>query len=187
MALLSEGADAARLPLVDRDQASLTVRALYPDGRDASNITKALAASPDTFAAMAPFLSQVMNPTTVDLATKEVVVLRVSALNRCAYCVPTHQVAASRAGLPPEVVAALASTDPPDGRLEPAHRALARWCDRIVTDAGAVDDTLLAEMRAHFADHEIVDLTVLAGAITTLNYLASAAALPLDPGTVAAL
>ena len=97
MAVLSgsDGSVEARLPVVGPDQAALTVRAMYADG-DPSNITKVLAGSPDTLAAMAPFLAQVMNPTTLDLAIKEVVVLRVSVLNRCAYCVPTHQAAARR-------------------------------------------------------------------------------------------
>jgi uncharacterized peroxidase-related enzyme len=192
VAVLSDGAGngdrparPARLPLVQRDQAPLTIRALYAD-RDPSNITKALAGSPDTLAAMAPFLAQVMNPTTLDLATKEVVVLRVSALNGCAYCVPTHEIAARRAGLSAAAVAALASADPPDERLPSRERTLARYCDQVVLTAGGVGDALLAEMREHFEDHEIVELTVLAGAITTLNYVASVAGLPLDPGTLAA-
>jgi len=188
MALLNDRPDAlvaARLPLVDREQAPLTVRDLYPSDRDASNITKTLAGSPDTLGALAPFLAQVMNPTTLDLATKEVVVLRVSAVNRCAYCVPTHELAARRAGLSPRAVAALASPQPPAAALEGAHRVLARYCDQLVADAGSVDDALLAELRGHFEDHEIVELTVLAGAITMLNYVAGVAAPPLDPWTVA--
>ena len=175
-----------RLPLVDRDQAALTIRRLYPQDADASNITKALAGSPDTLAAMAPFLGQVMNPSTIDLATKEVVVLRVSALNRCEYCVPTHEVVASRSGLSDDAVAVLASADAPDDRLEPRHRVLAEYCDRVVRDANEVDDHLLSRLREHFDDHEIVELTVQAGAITTLNYVASVARLPLDATTLAA-
>lgn len=175
-----------RLPVVERDQAGLLVRRLYPEVGEASNITKTLAGSPDTFAAMAPFLAQVMNASTVDLATKEVVVLRVSALNRCDYCVPTHELAARRAGLAEEAVAALVSCDEPDERLEPRHRVLAEYCDRVVGDARDVDEELLADIRSHFEDHEIVELTVLAGAITTLNYVATVARLPLDARTLAA-
>jgi AhpD family alkylhydroperoxidase len=171
----------SRLPLISRDQAPLTVRRFYPAEGDASNITKTLAGAPDTLAVLAPLLSQVMNASTVDYATKEVVVLRVSAVNRCAYCVPTHALVARDAGLSAEAVVALASGDAPDDRLEPAHQALVRYCDQVVADASRVDDALLAEMREHFADHEIVELTVLTGAITTLNYVASVAGLPLDP------
>lgn len=162
----------------------MRVRGLYPADGDASNITKALASSPDTLAAMAPFLAQVMNATTLDLATKEVVVLRVSVANRCAYCVPTHEVVARDAGLDDAVVVALSSGEPADARLPPRERILARFCDQIVADAAGVDDDLLAGMRDHFEDHEIVELTVLAGAITTLNYVASLAGLPLDPRTL---
>jgi AhpD family alkylhydroperoxidase len=182
----SDSTTTSRLPLVERDQAPLTVRRLYPADGDASNITKALAAAPDTLAVLAPLLGQVMNASTVDLPTKEVVVLRVSAVNRCAYCVPTHALVARDSGLSPGAVAALASGDVPDERLDPPHRTLARYCDQVVADASKVDDALLAEMREHFADHEIVELTVLAGAITTLNYVASVAGLPLDPRAAAA-
>jgi uncharacterized peroxidase-related enzyme len=181
----SDGSVEARLPVVGPDQAALTVRAMYADG-DPSNITKVLAGSPDTLAAMAPFLAQVMNPTTLDLAIKEVVVLRVSVLNRCAYCVPTHQAAARRAGLSSEAVAALSAPELTGAGLTPREHALAAYCDRLVRDAAAVDDDLLAGMRRHFEDHEIVELTVLAGAITTLNYVAGVAGIPLDARTLSA-
>lgn len=186
MAVLSASEHAAvrvaRLPVVPREQAALAVRAMYAGG-DPSNITKALAGSPDTLAAMAPFLAQVMNPTTIDLPTKEVVVLRVSAVNRCEYCVPTHRAVARRAGLSASAVAALCAPELDREGLTDAQYALAAYCDAVVDDATGVDDDLLAGMRRHFEDHEIVELTVLAGAITTLNYVASVAGLPLDPGT----
>jgi uncharacterized peroxidase-related enzyme len=190
VAVLSEAdreaeAAGARLPVVGREQAPLSVRAMYTE-EDPSNITKVLAGSPDTLAAMAPFLSQVMNPTTLDLATKEVVVLRVSVVNRCAYCVPTHQVVARKAGLSVEAVAALSAVELTGDGLTPREYALAAYCDQVIADAAAVGDELLAEMRRHFEDHEIVELTVLAGAITTLNYVASVAGIPLDPRTLSA-
>lgn len=184
MAVLSGSPD-ARLPLVGRDQAALTIRAMYSDG-EPSNVTKVLAGSPDTLAAMAPFLSQVMNPTTLDLATKEVVVLRVSAVNRCDYCVPTHQLVARRSGLSAEAVETLSAVELTGAGLSPREHALATYCDQVVADAAAVDEDLLADMRRHFADHEIVELTVLAGAITTLNYVAGVARIPVDPRTLAA-
>jgi alkylhydroperoxidase family enzyme len=95
-------------------------------------------------------------------------------------------VAARRAGLPEAAVAALAGPGPAEGGLTEAQRALARFCDQVVARSGAVDDGVLAEMRAHFEEHEIVELTVLAGLITMLNYVAALARLPLDPRTAAA-
>jgi AhpD family alkylhydroperoxidase len=186
-----EGPDtpAALLPLLEREQAGLLVGALYSSSGDASNITKVLANAPDTLAVLAPFLAQVMNASTIDLATKEIVVLRVSALNACGYCVPTHAVAAGRAGLAAGAVAALRDPSPLTGRcpLDERQGVVVELCDRLVRDAGSVDAALVARLRAWFADHEIVELTVLAGAITLLNYVASAFAVPLDPRTLAAL
>jgi AhpD family alkylhydroperoxidase len=179
----------ALLPLLEREQAGLLLKGLYAGEGGPSNITKVLANAPDTLAVLAPLLAQVMNASTIDLATKEVVVLRVSALNACAYCVPTHAVAARRAGLTDPVVAALADSAPvaPDGPLETRHAVVAELCDRLVRDAASVDEDLLARLRRSFADHEIVELTVLAGAVTLLNYVASALDVPLDARTVAAL
>jgi len=179
------GGPGPRLPLVEREQAGLLVRRLYAEGRDPSNITKLLANAPDTLAVLAPLLGQVMNASTVDLPTKEIVVLRVSALNACAYCVPTHAAAARRAGLSDGAVAALCGPPPlPQGApLDERERVLVEYCDRLVRDAGSVDDALLARVRAWFADHEVVELTVLAGAITLLNYVASAFDVPLDRRT----
>ncbi len=176
----------SRLPIIERDQAPLTIRHLYPEGEEPSNVTKTLAGSPDTLAALAPFLGQVMNASTIDYATKEIVVLRVSALNQCGYCVPTHAVVARRAGLSEDAVDQCATCDGPLDALDPAHQVLARYCDQVVRDATAVDDDLLARMREHYEDHEIVELTALAGAITLLNYVASVARLPLDAKTLAA-
>lgn len=178
-----------RVPLVERDQAGLLVRHLYPEGREPSNLTKTLANAPDTFAVLAPFLGQVMNASTIDEATKEVVVLRVSALNACGYCIPTHRVVAREAGLDQSEVEALsdAGAAMPPGTSAEAHGVVAELCDRLVRDANAVDEVLIGRLRVHFGDHEIVELVTLAGAITMLNYIASAFAIPVDPRTLAAL
>ncbi|MCU0309274.1 MAG: carboxymuconolactone decarboxylase family protein [Thermoleophilia bacterium] len=175
------------LPLVDRDQAPLAVRGLYPDDGDASNITKVMANAPDALAALAPFLGRVMGASTLDLATKEIVVLRVSALNRCAYCIPTHVRVARETGVPEAQVAVLATDAPPGEGFGAREALVVELCDRLVRDAASVDRALLDRLRVHLAEHEIMEVTLLAGAITLLNYVASAFDVPLDPVTIAAL
>ena len=176
-----------RMPLVERDQAGLLIRGVYGDDGTASNITKTLANSPDTLAKLAPLLGQVMNPTTIDGEIKELVVLRVSAMNRCSYCVPTHEVVARRMGIEEARVACLASAEPSSDVFDERSRSVVDFCDQLVADAGGVSDELMARLRAHFEEHEIVELTVLAGAITLLNYVASAFDVPLDAKTLAAV
>ena len=178
--------EATRMPLVERDQAGLLIRGVYGDDGSASNITKTLANSPDTLAKLTPLLGQVMNPTTIDGGIKELVVLRVSAMNHCSYCVPTHEVVARRMGIEDDRVACLASGDAGDGLFDDRSRAVIDLCDQLVTDAGGMTGELLARLRTHFEEQEIVELTVLAGAITLLNYVASAFDVPLDAKTLAA-
>jgi AhpD family alkylhydroperoxidase len=124
-----------------------------------------------------PFLAQIMGPGAVDLQTKELVILRVSQLNGCRYCLAAHRPVALDAGVPPEQVDAvcgLASAD----LLPPRERAIVDWVDQVTTDASAVTGDHVASARAHLRDDELVELTVLAGAITMLNGYCTAFAIP---------
>src|SRR5947208_3298382 len=72
----------------------------YPADGGASALTRSLATAPDVMETLMPFLGQVMDEGAVDLATKELVILRVSELNGCRYCLATHRPAALEAGVP---------------------------------------------------------------------------------------
>ena len=54
-----------------------------------------------------PFLGQIMGESSLDLATKELVIVRVSQLNGCRYCLAAHRPLALEAGVPPEQVEAI--------------------------------------------------------------------------------
>ena len=124
-----------------------------------------------------PFLAQIMGPGAVDLRTKELVVLRVSQLNGCRYCVAAHRPVALDAGVPSEQVDAACDAAPLD-LLPPRERAIVTWVDQVTLDAGAVTDELLASTRVHVREDELVELTVLAGTITLLNGYCTAFAIP---------
>src|SRR5207244_6191754 len=89
----------SRLPLLARDEAPPGARAWYrPDG-GASALTRSLAAAPDLLETLMPFLGQIMGESSLDLATKELVIVRVSQLNGCDYCLAAHRPAALQSGL----------------------------------------------------------------------------------------
>jgi len=46
-----------------------------------------------------PFLGQIMEASSIDLATKELVIMRVSQINGCRYCLAAHHGAALAAGV----------------------------------------------------------------------------------------
>jgi AhpD family alkylhydroperoxidase len=124
-----------------------------------------------------PFLAQVMDESSLDLPTKELVIVRVSQLNGCRYCLAAHRPAAREAGVPAEQLDAVCDDAPLD-RLPPPERVLVEWVDRLTLDAHAIDDELVARMLDHFRQDELVELTVLAGTIATLNRYCTAFDIP---------
>ena len=68
----------------------------------------------------------------------------------------------------------------------PRELALLAWVD-AVAGGGQVEDAVRERFREHWADHEVVELTVVIGATLMLNRFATALALPSSPATLARL
>jgi AhpD family alkylhydroperoxidase len=130
-----------------------------------------------------PFLAEVMGESSIDLGTKELVIVRVSQLNGCRYCLAAHRPVALQAGMPEERIAALCGELSLDS-LPPRELALVEWVDRVTLDAGGVTDELVARTLDWVREDQLVELTVLAGTITMLNQYCAALDIPapLGPG-----
>ena len=160
-----------RVDLISVDQAPLLARPWYRDDGSASPITRALAQVPELLDVTMPFIGTLYEAGAVDLRAKELVILRVSAVNRCRYCVATHTVAAWDAGLTEAQTAALrGSAEGLGGR----DTALVAWCDAISRSGQPVGDEVAARLREHFAEHELVELTLVATATLMLNRFCTA-------------
>jgi AhpD family alkylhydroperoxidase len=171
----------SRVDLISIDQAPLPARRWYREDGSASPITRALAAVPELLDVAMPFIGEALGPGSVGLRAKEVVILRVSAVNRCRYCVATHTVAAWDAGLTESETAALCGAA--EG-LDERDAALVAWCDAISSSGEPVGDEAAERLREHFADHEVVELTVTAAATLMLNRFCTALQLAPTEATV---
>ncbi len=164
--------------LVDADQAPLLARPYYADG-DPGPIVAALAQVPELLVDAIPFISTALGPSALDSRTKEIVIVRTSALAGCRYCVQSHTVVALDAGLSRTQVSALRGAAPIEEAFETARElALLRWVDTVTGDPGPVDDDARNAVRRHWDDHEVVELTMVIGATLMLNRFATALALP---------
>ncbi len=98
----------ATLPLIQYDEASAQVKAVFDDIKqarqidDVNNFWKALANHPDTLKRTWETLSQVMQPGVLDGLTKELIYIAVSITNNCDYCIHSHTASAFAKGMTEE-------------------------------------------------------------------------------------
>jgi AhpD family alkylhydroperoxidase len=162
-----------RVRLFEQEEAPPLARRWYRDNGTASPLTRSLATSPEVMDVLMPFLGQILGESSLDLATKELVILRVSQLNGCRYCIAVHGPLAEAAGVPEAICKQLTL----DGLAE-RELVLVDWVDTVTREAGAVTDALTARMLDHFRDDQLVELTLLVGATTMLNQYCTALAIP---------
>ena len=95
----------ATLGLVEYRDASPEVRAVYDDIMTTrqtdwiNNFWKALARDPAALRRTWQSVKEIMAPGALDVLTKEMVYLAVSATNQCGYCIASHTAAARKAGM----------------------------------------------------------------------------------------
>lgn len=126
-----------------------------------------------------PFIGRSLGPSTIPIRTKEIVILRASAKLACRYCTQTHSAVALEAGLSAEEVAALRGERPVEGTFAaPAEVALIAWTDAIAAGAAPVEEDVLTQLKQHFAEPDVVELTMTACTTILLNRYATALDLP---------
>lgn len=171
------------ITLIGLDDAPMTARPYFDDG-DPGPIVAALANVPELLDAAMPFLGTVFGPSALSLRTKEIVVLRTSALLECRYCVDTHTVVARDAGLTHDEVVALRG-ETQDGVFAAASElALIAWIDVAARGPGVPPTAIGEQLSEHFSESDIVELTMLVGATLMLNRFATSLGLPTSPDTL---
>ena len=176
------------VPLIEVAQAPILARRYYPDEGPPSPVTASLAHVPEILEVTLPFVGRVLAPTALDARTKELVILRTSALMECRYCVETHTAVALDCGLSPDELRALRG----EGEIErvfadPDELALLAWVDAVALGRGSVPEELAVRAREAMGDPELVELTLVAAATLMLNRYCSALALPTSAATLSRL
>jgi AhpD family alkylhydroperoxidase len=156
----------------------------YFDAGDPGPIVAALAQVPELLEVAMPFLATVLGASAIPTRTKELVILHTSALSGCRFCIHAHTVAALDTGLSRAEVLALRGEMPIETVFDTADRALLGWVASVAGSVTTVDAGVAAALRPHVADHELVELTLLAGATLMLNRFCTALELPTAPATL---
>ncbi|GAC1328713.1 MAG: hypothetical protein NVSMB17_04420 [Candidatus Dormibacteria bacterium] len=165
--------ESPRVDLVDPGDAPLLVRRFFAEGSPGP-LGAAAAPVPEVMLDFMPFIGAVYAGGSVDERLREIVILRLSARQGCLYCTETHADIALRSGFSPtEVRSLIDSTAPLAGWSKPEAKVV-QFADAMSADPNSA----VGLLRPGFADHEVVELVMLASATIMLNRFATALALP---------
>ena len=172
----------ARVPLIDEtDQPELAVAVAKIKGARGGrliNIYRLMLHSPELANAWFDLNQAVRYGTQIDGQSRELAVIRVAILNEVEYVQRAHGPAyALREGLTVEQVAAIGNWQSSD-LFNARQRALLAYTDAMTRDIDVPDD-VFAEVRKHFTERQIVELTMLIGAYNMLTRFLKA--LKVDP------
>jgi len=105
-----------------------------------------------------------------DLMDKELVAIRTSYLNGCAYCLGHNVDFGQQVGLTLEQVQAVMTADyRTNAVLSDKQKALIRWTEAVTLNTAGEDDEALAELKQHFSEPEIAELTLMCGLFSMWN------------------
>jgi len=109
-----------------------------------------------------------LSPVLVDL-----VYLRVSQINNCAFCLDMHTRDLLKRGVSIEKIALLQAWREAGSLFDERERAALAWAETVTRVAEtAVPDEAFAAAHAVFSEKELVDLTIAIGLMNTYNRMA---------------
>lgn len=128
-------------------------------------------ASPETFKGMKA-LQDVVNTSGLEPSLRDLVVLRASQLNNCAFCIDMHTKDARAAGQSEERLYMLQAWREVTNYTERERAALA-WTEAVTwLHDGHVTDAVYDEVRKQFSEEELVKLTLVVATINMWNRFA---------------
>lgn len=155
---------ATALRLVDPSEnellASLEARAKQPNP-----FFRAMAHRPEVLKNFPPLYTAVVGPGSVARRVKVMVYLACSYANTCAFCIASNLPGARKAGVTEEELRALEAEK--DEVFSPDERAAIAYARELTRTAHA--ETTRAELRAHYNDEQIVEITLVIGISNLTN------------------
>lgn len=125
-------------------------------------VYQGLAQNPPVWEAFNRFMRALWEQGGLDLARRELVILRVALIEEAPYPWQQHLGRALAAGLSREQILALGDDWRGSALFAPAERALLAYVDEVASD-GNVPAPIVAELASHYPNAAIVGITALIG------------------------
>jgi AhpD family alkylhydroperoxidase len=123
----------------------------------------------------------VMGSGTVPLRLKELLAVQTARLLASDYCVRTHTALAKRTGATDEQIGALLDFE--KGPFDPKEKAALRYGIATTRDSHRIPDEIFEDLRRHFTEPEIVEITCVLGLLAYFSRFNDALEVaPTEPG-----
>jgi AhpD family alkylhydroperoxidase len=140
-------------------------RGLWERGLPPVEMLQAMCLRPEILRAFAGFGNSVYPGGILERRVKELVIIAASQHNACQFCTESHCDLVDLAGIVDDPLVAVANA----GSLVPRERVAIAYTRAAMTNSNEVPEPLAAELREHFTDPELVELSFLIGYINMLN------------------
>jgi uncharacterized peroxidase-related enzyme len=179
-----------RVELVDPDTAPAETKAAYDEIRsDWGGMLftdwRPLGHSPQIMVAVHKLFFRLQGEhggSLTDVRDKELVAIKTSYMNGCDYCLGHNLDFGQQVGLTlEEIQAAISPEFAQSDSLTERQKALVRWTDAVTRNTAEEDDEAFTEMRKHYSDAEIAELTLMSGLFNMWNRFTKALHIELEP------
>ena len=140
-------------------------RGLWERGKPPVEMLQAMSLRPEILRAFAGFGGAVYPGGLLERRVQELVIITASQRNECQFCENAH---VDIVDIEDIIEDPLEHIREPSG-LAPRERLAVAYTRAVLADSNHLPDDLMAEIRAHFSDPELVELTFLVGYINLLN------------------
>ena len=140
-------------------------RGLWDRGRPPVEMIQAMCLRPEILRGFAGFGDCVYPGGLLERRVKELVIITSSQTNECQFCTNSHCDLVDIAEIVADPLVAIEHTE----SLVPRERIAIAYTRAVMSDSNHIPEPLARELRAHFTDAELVELTFLIGYINMLN------------------
>ncbi|MDZ4753970.1 MAG: carboxymuconolactone decarboxylase family protein [Phycisphaerae bacterium] len=141
---------------------------LFDGGRLPVEMTQAMSLRPELLQAFGAMSEAVYPGGVVERRVKELIILEASRTNQCQFCTASHVSIAQMLGIGDESGDPLRLLDRPE-LMNDRERLAVDYTRAAQRDANRIPAQLFDDLRAHYTEPEIVELTAMIGLITMLN------------------
>ena len=140
-------------------------RGLWDRGRPPVEMIQAMCLRPEILRGFAGFGDCVYPGGLLERRVKELVIITSSQTNECQFCTNSHCDLVDIAEIVANPLVAIEHTE----SLVPRERIAIAYTRAVMSDSNHIPEPLARELREHFTDAELVELTFLIGYINMLN------------------